>query len=150
MSYEGDLSNFIWPLPLQNLSLLPAGTLRGERSEIRNTSQITGILNRLKKDYRYIVIDIPPVDEVHWAVRLAGKCDGVGLVVEEGDAGRETFQAVKEQLLISKANILGIIMNQKQTSVPVRPYGHYRDQTGIVSQEINHGMILTSGGTQDV
>ncbi|MBN2315343.1 MAG: polysaccharide biosynthesis tyrosine autokinase [Sedimentisphaerales bacterium] len=132
MSYEGDLSDFIWPLPLQNLSLLPAGTLRGNPSEIGDPSRITALLDRLKKDYHYIVIDIPPVDEADWAVRLAGECDGVGLVVEEGNANRETIRTVKEQLVMSKAKILGAVVNQKGGSVPIRPYGYYCDQAGIV------------------
>jgi len=132
LSYEGDLSDFIWPLPLHNLSLLPAGTLRGNPSEIGDPSQITAMLNRLKEDYRYIVIDIPPVDEVDWAVRLAGGCDGVGLVVEEGDTDRETVQGVQEQLVMSKAKLLGVVVNQSGAAVPIRPYGYYCHQPGVI------------------
>jgi capsular exopolysaccharide synthesis family protein len=132
LSYEGDLSDFIWPLPLKNLSLLPAGTLNENLSEMGDPSQIAGMLDRLKEKYRYIVIDIPPVDEVDWAARLAGECDGVGLVVEANKAHWDTVQEAKERLIMSNANILGVVLNKRRTAIPAHPYGHYSQHTGTV------------------
>lgn len=127
LSYEGDWNDFIWPLPLKNLSLLPAGTLNESPLEAGIPSKIGEILDQLKKEYRYIVIDVPSVEQADWAVRLSAACDGVGLVAEADNTHREAVQVVKEQLSISNANILGIVLNETQSSVPDRPYVHYRE-----------------------
>jgi hypothetical protein len=56
----------------------------------------------------------------------------VALVVEADDARWEAVQAVKEQLLMSKANVLGILLNETQSSITGQPYAHYRDPVGTV------------------
>jgi capsular exopolysaccharide synthesis family protein len=123
LSNGHECSNLIRSLPVENLSLLPAGTANGHRLEGPDPTELGKMLNELRKKYRFIVIDVPPVADVNWAVRLAGVCDGVGLVVEAEKSRWEAAQATKEQLLMSKANILGVVLNKRQFSIPGWLYG---------------------------
>jgi len=123
LSNGHDCSDLIRSLPVKNLSLLPAGTANGHRLEGPDPTELKKILSQLKKKYRFIVIDVPAVADVNWAVRLAGVCDGVGLVIEAEKSRWETAQATKEQLLMSRANILGVVLNKRQFSIPGWLYG---------------------------
>ena len=123
LSNGQECGDLIRSLPVENLSLLPAGTANGHRLEGPAPAKLAKMLSGLKKRYRFIVIDVPPVADVNWAVRLAGVCDGVGLVVEAEKSRWAAAQATKEQLLMSKANILGVVLNKRQFSIPGWLYG---------------------------
>ncbi|MFB0525788.1 MAG: GumC family protein, partial [Phycisphaerae bacterium] len=72
----------IVPSPVQNLRILSAGTADGNLSEMFDSEGFTNLLHSIKNEYRFVVVDLPAVNEASWAVRLARLCDGVGLVVE--------------------------------------------------------------------
>jgi capsular exopolysaccharide synthesis family protein len=108
----------IIPSPVQNLDILSAGTANGDPSGIFSSGRLPSFLDSAKKDYRFVVIDLPTVNQASWAVRLASLCDGVALVVEAERSRREVAQRVKEQLLNSRAKVLGIVINKRRFRIP--------------------------------
>ncbi len=106
------------PSPLQNLRILSAGTADGNLSEMFDSKEFTNLLNSIKKDYRFVVVDLPAVNEASWAVRLARLCDGVGLVVEAERSRWEVVQRTKELLVESNANVLGVVINKRRFYIP--------------------------------
>jgi Mrp family chromosome partitioning ATPase len=108
----------ILPSPVQNLDILSAGAANGDPSEIFSSGGLLRLLDSAKKNYRFIVIDLPAVNKASWAVRLASLCDGVALVVEAERSRREVVQRVKEQLVESKANVLGVVINKRRFRIP--------------------------------
>lgn len=108
----------ILPSPVQNLDILSAGAPNGDPSEIFSSGGLLRLLDSAKKNYRFIVIDLPAVNKASWAVRLASLCDGVALVVEAERSRREVVQRVKEQLVESKANVLGVVINKRRFRIP--------------------------------
>lgn len=108
----------ICPSPVQNLDILSAGAPNGDPSEIFSSGGLSRLLDSAKKNYRFIVIDLPAVNKASWAVRLASLCDGVVLVVEAERSRREVVQRVKEQLVESKANVLGVVINKRRFRIP--------------------------------
>jgi capsular exopolysaccharide synthesis family protein len=104
--------------PVENLSLLPAGNLNGDSKECFKPAEWAAAMKRLKKDYRYVIVDLPAINEVKWAVRAASLCDGVGLVIEAERSRWEAILEAKQQLLMSHANILGVILNKRRFPVP--------------------------------
>jgi Mrp family chromosome partitioning ATPase len=99
---------------------MPAGSINrdGDLAGVVKPAELVKLLKLLKKDYRYIVVDMPAIEEVNWVVRVASLCDGVGLVVEAEKCRWEVVQAVKERLLMSKANILGVVLNKRRFPAP--------------------------------
>jgi len=104
--------------PVQNLRILSAGTADGNLSEMFDSEGFTNLLNSIKKDYRFVVVDLPAVNEASWAVRLARLCDGVGLVVEAERSRWEVVQRTKELLVNSNANVLGVVINKRRFYIP--------------------------------
>ena len=111
-------AELIVPSPVENLSLLPAGALNGDSKDAFKPVEWAAALKRLKKDYRYVIVDLPALSEVQWAVRAASLCDGVGLVVEAERSRWEAILEAKQQLLLSNANILGVILTKRRFPVP--------------------------------
>lgn len=108
----------VLPSPVENLSLLPAGTLSGDSLEAFKPAEWAAAIKKLKKEYRYVVVDLPAINEVKWTVRAASLCDGVGLVVEAERSRWEAILEAKQQLLMSHANVLGVILNKRRFPVP--------------------------------
>jgi capsular exopolysaccharide synthesis family protein len=113
-----NIDGVVVPSPVQNLHILSAGTINGDLSEIFDSEKFTSLLDSIKKDYRYVVIDLPAVNEASWALRLARLCDGVGLVVEAERSRWEVAQRTKELLEQSKAKIIGVIINKRRFYIP--------------------------------
>ncbi|MEN6337668.1 MAG: polysaccharide biosynthesis tyrosine autokinase [Phycisphaerales bacterium] len=111
-------AELIRPSPVENLSLLPAGTLDDDSRECFKPDEWAAAMRKLKRDYRYVVVDLPAINEAKWTVRAASLCDGVGLVVEAERSRWEAILEAKQQLLMSHANILGVILNKRRFPVP--------------------------------
>lgn len=108
----------IQSLPTKNVHILSAGALNGNFNEAFDSHKFTEMLNSMKKRYHFVVIDIPPLNEVSSAARLASLCDGTVLVVAAERLRREVMQRAKAQLVESNANILGIVLNKRRFYVP--------------------------------
>ena len=110
--------NAIRKSPIENLSLLPAVHADGNGLDLMRPEELGTILSRLKGQYRYIVMDLPAIEDSNLAVRLAGSCDAVGMVVEAGKSRWQAIRAAKERLMTSGANIIGIVLNKRSFPVP--------------------------------
>jgi Mrp family chromosome partitioning ATPase len=65
-----------------------------------------------------VIVDIPAPTELNTSVYLAGKLDGVVLVIEsEGSDGRMALRT-KQQLVGANANLLGVVLNKRRKHVP--------------------------------
>jgi len=111
-------ANTIQLLPKQNVHILSAGILNGNFAEAFNSDKFTKLLTSMKKHYRFVVIDIPPLNEASSAARMAGLCDGTVLVVAAERLRREVMQRAKTQLMESNANILGVVLNKRRFHIP--------------------------------
>jgi Mrp family chromosome partitioning ATPase len=70
------------------------------------------MLQLLRKEYDYIVIDTPPLGSVIDSVVVAEQCDGVVFVIEAGVISYKLALKVKEQLQKGKVRILGVVLNK--------------------------------------
>lgn len=104
------------------LSLLPAGTLPPNPSELLHSERMLFLLSNLKKRFDLLIIDSPPVLPASDALLLAPRTDGVLLLVKAGHINRHMVSNVVEQLRASKANIVGVVLNQ----VDMQKEGYYK------------------------
>lgn len=104
------------------LSLLPSGTLPPNPSEILGSERMLFLLSNLKKRFDLLIIDSPPVLPASDALLLAPLVDGVALLVKTGQVNRHMVSNVVEQIRASKANIVGVVLNQ----VDMQKEGYYK------------------------
>ena len=79
--------------------------------ELLGSERMEKIINKFKGVYDYIILDLPPVEEVSDALVAAKLADGVLLVVRQDYCNRTSVENAVKQLEFVNAKILGIIFN---------------------------------------
>jgi capsular exopolysaccharide synthesis family protein len=99
---------------------LPVGKIPPDPLVFLQSQKIKEILEELKKDYDYIIIDGVPVLLFAEAPYLAVHTDGVIIVVKYGKTNFKEIEDARDVLLSSGAKIIGAVIN----GVP-KERGHY-------------------------
>jgi polysaccharide biosynthesis protein PslE len=107
----------IWNSPIENLDLMPVGTLNSNRHEI-SSDDMNKLITLLKKDYDCIVLDLPAVNDASYTARLASLCDNVSLVVDAENSRREAVLRAQEKMARLDANVLGVVLNKRRFPIP--------------------------------
>lgn len=109
---KSTINEIIHETYVENLSIIIAGAIPSNPSELLASKQMNTLLEQLKSSYDLIIIDTPPVLMLTDAKVMASKCDGVLLVVEYGKVKRKEGKKVKDELMLAKARLLGVVMNK--------------------------------------
>jgi tyrosine-protein kinase Etk/Wzc len=112
---------------IDGLSLITAGALPPDPSELVGSARMRDILARFGESFDVIVIDSPPVLPVADAAILATLADGALLVVRAGSTNRKAAQLAVQQLEDVDARVLGVVLNDPKAQVPLY------DQYGYMS-----------------
>lgn len=113
--------------PVPTLSVLPAGPRPPNPAQLLSSSAMEAMLRELRKRYKCVVIDSPPVLPVIDAMILSTFVDGVVFVVESGKTVRGAVTRSRKILQNVGAKVVGIVFNK----VNLRhgeyygSYGHY-------------------------
>ena len=91
--------------------ILTAGSIPGNPSELLNSKRMGTLLSTLAKSYSYIVVDLPPIGAVIDAVSLAGRLDGMLVVVRENTCPRSLLDECMQQLDYAGVKVLGFVVN---------------------------------------
>jgi capsular exopolysaccharide synthesis family protein len=92
-----------------DLYVLPAGEATPNPSELLSTTRWVALTEALRREFRFIVFDAPPVGAVadYDVVQLA--CDGVALVVRPDHTNRQL--CLKTFETVPKEKQIGVILN---------------------------------------
>lgn len=112
LANQNSVKEVIMESHIDNLSVIPAGPIPSNPSELLASKYLDLLLSELKQKYDLIIVDTPPVLPLTDAKILAAKCDGVLLVAEQGKVKRNTAKIVNEELMLAKANIIGVVWNK--------------------------------------
>ncbi|OWA37857.1 capsular biosynthesis protein [Saccharibacillus sp. O16] len=97
---------------IPNLSVLTAGTIPPNPSEILGSDHMQELLKDLSAYYDVILIDSPSALEVSDAQILGTMSDGVVLVAHQGKVTKEQLKRVKRGMDHVNAHILGVVLNK--------------------------------------
>ena len=96
---------------VENLDLLPSGPIPPNPSELLGSTMMEKLIEEAKEHYDMIIFDTPPVLAVADSQVLSKFVDGALLVVRSKQTEQEAAGKAKEQLEQSRANILGVVLN---------------------------------------
>lgn len=96
----------------ENFDVLFSGHFPPNPVEILGGSKFKEVLEELKKEYDYIIIDTPPVGAVIDAAVIASNCDGAVLIVAYRKTNRKDAKEAKEQIEKSGCKVLGAVINE--------------------------------------
>jgi succinoglycan biosynthesis transport protein ExoP len=136
-----NLDSVIVPHPtIPNLAAIPTGPLPPNPADLLSSHRVAEAITELRKRFKFIVIDSPPVMAATDAVILSVETDGVLLVVRSGETPKEAFTRTRDLLVSVKCNILGVVLNAVDSRSPdyYYSYRYYPYSYGYGPQEAAH------------
>src|SRR6266481_6010329 len=126
------------PHPLiPNLVAIPTGPLPPNPADLLSSHKLADALRELRSQYKFIVIDSPPIMAATDAVILSVQTDGVVLVVRSGETPKEAFTRARDLLTSVKCRLLGVVLNAVDSTAPdyYYSYRYYPYSYGYGPQE---------------
>ncbi|MDF2543543.1 MAG: tyrosine protein kinase [Herbinix sp.] len=102
----------IYETNIKNLSMIFAGPVPPNPAELLGNKYSTTLIDELRDEYDYVIIDTPPLGSVIDSAIIAAKSDGAILVVEANSHSYRMIASVKTQLEKAGCKILGAVLNK--------------------------------------
>ncbi len=110
------------------LDCITSGSIPPNPAELLASDSMRALIEKLKDEYDYVLIDSPPVTVVTDAVALSGLVSGIILIVREGYTNHESIEQALNLLKIANAKLLGFFINDID-AMSIN-YGSYRSAYG--------------------
>lgn len=115
---DNSLKDVIKQTRLKNLSVITSGIPHTNPFSIYKSQLLDSIIEQLKTHYDWVLFDSPPITTYNDSTSLAGKVDGVLMVVQAEKTRWEVAQSAKERIENGKAKILGVVLNKRKKHIP--------------------------------
>ncbi len=109
MSFDQVVVRDVLGLPLD---LLLCGPIPPNPSRLLLSREFQALLEKVRKEYDYVILDAPPCLTIADASIIGGFSDGILLVVQAGRARSESIQRAYANLRQLKLNVLGVVLNR--------------------------------------
>jgi polysaccharide biosynthesis transport protein len=116
-----ELSGLVRTTRIPNLSVVPSGPLPPNPPALLARADLGVALSQLKRHYRWVLVDSPPVAAVTDALLLAQHADATVLVVQQNKVDRAMVKRALGALRKVTPNVIGAVLN----AVDVRTKGYY-------------------------
>lgn len=107
----------------QNLTVITAGHRVPNPSEVLGSKRMGRFLEQARKEFSYIIIDLPPVAVASEMIPLCNLSDGVLYVVDAKNADKRRVKTAINDLKRNGGNVIGLVMNKVDMSDEKR-YGY--------------------------
>ena len=95
----------------ENLTIITAGKIPPNPSEMLASRAMTAFIEEMKKEFKYIILDTPPLQAVTDAQVLSTKADGVLLVVRAGSTKKEMVLNSVDLIKKVQGKVIGTVLN---------------------------------------
>lgn len=100
----------------ENLTIITAGKIPPNPSEMLASRAMAAFIEEMKEDFKYIILDTPPLQAVTDAQVLSTKADGVLLVVRAGKTKKETVLNSVDLIKKVQGKVIGTVLNGVENS----------------------------------
>src|SRR5438132_8177395 len=137
---------------IPNLAAIPTGPLPPNPADLLSSHKLADALRQLRSQYKFIVIDSPPIMAATDAVILSVQTDGVLLVVRSGETPKEAFTRARDLLVSVKCHLLGVVLNAVDSNAPdyYYSYRYYPYSYGYGPQETAELYAATDDRSQEI
>jgi capsular exopolysaccharide synthesis family protein len=109
---------------ITNLAAIPTGPVPPNPADLLSSRRLAELIQELRKRYKFVVIDSPPVMAATDAVILSVLVDGVLMVARSHDTPKEAFTRARDLLMSVNSRILGVVLNAVDSSAPNYYYSY--------------------------
>ena len=106
-----------------NLYVLAPGNTSPGPAELLSTSKWLDVVETLRSEFRFVVIDAPPIGAVAEYELLQAASDGVVLVVRQDHTNRQLW--IKALDMVPKTKQLGVVINCAEPWFLWKTHGYY-------------------------
>jgi capsular exopolysaccharide synthesis family protein len=137
---------------IPNLAAIPTGPLPPNPADLLTSHKLTEAIVELRKKYKFVVIDSPPIMVATDAVILSVQADAVLLVVRSGETPKEAFTRTRDLLSSVKCHLLGVVLNAVNPRAPdyYYSYRYYPYSYGYGPQETGETVRGESASREQV
>ncbi|WP_232101713.1 CpsD/CapB family tyrosine-protein kinase [Paenibacillus sp. URB8-2] len=107
-----EFDEIVYPTNIDGLTVIPGGSPMPGAADLLDSQAMKELLERAKAEYTVILIDSPAVLDSPDAIALAGRCDGVVLILRSGKTQQKNAFEAKRLLDFGKVKILGSLLNR--------------------------------------
>lgn len=135
------LEEAMWSDAKTNMVFLPMVKRRPilSSSELLTTEQMRMLLDRLRKTYDYVIVDLPPLTPVVDVRATSALVDGFVLVVEWGGTKIDVVQHALHTAPNVYENVIGVVLNKTNIKSMAR-YDAYRSDYYSDSHYAHYGL----------
>jgi capsular exopolysaccharide synthesis family protein len=135
LMYGEDISKFINRIDTLNIDVMTSGKIPGNPSELLHSNVMKETVESLKGKYDYVFFDSPPVVPVTDAIVMSSYIEGAVLVIASGKLEIDMAKKVKESLVASGIEILGVVLNKipMNDSKAYQSYYYYYEESATES-----------------
>lgn len=132
LSGMSEYEDVIYETNIPNGHIVPVATLLENPSALLEDPRLEELLDRLAEDYRYVIIDTPPLDSISDGALIASLSDGAVLVVRCGETPKTLVRQSLQQLDRVGCPILGTVLNRAEikSGAYKKYYGRYGKKYG--------------------
>ncbi len=123
MGRDDDIEHYKSTL-LDTWYIMPSGDIPPNPSELLGSKRMESVLESLREQFDYIVVDLPPVNIVSDALSISNLITGMIVVIREEYTEKKELEHCFRLLKLSNVNILGCVMNE--TGSGGGGYGKYK------------------------
>lgn len=125
-----EYSDVVYETNIKNADIVPCTNLLENPSSLLEDPRFKELFEKLSEDYRYIIVDSPPLVDVSDGAMVASLCDGAILVVGSGGTSKSLVQQSVNQLARANCRMLGMVLNKAEVTSHsyykyYRKYGKY-------------------------
>jgi capsular exopolysaccharide synthesis family protein len=120
-----DLESIIHPTKVENLSILTAGGLAPNPSELLGSDAMSKLIDQLEKEYDMVLFDSPPIVAVTDASMISGELDAIAMVVKAGQTERSAVDRALDTISNVRAPLIGAILNGASQESLGGKYAYY-------------------------
>lgn len=115
LSGLAEYEDVVYETNVENGYIIPSINPLENPLSLFEDTRFSELLDRLSEDYRYVLIDSPPICSVADGSLVASMCDGALLVVRSGATSKELVRQSIKQLDYVGCRLLGTVLNRAET-----------------------------------
>jgi len=103
---------------IENLFVIPSGDTTVAPLTLFRSPAFESFMGEMSAYFAHIVIDVPPLQDAPESLLLAGKSDGVILVLDSERTRRKVAQRLVEKIRGNGGKVLGTVLNRRRYFIP--------------------------------
>lgn len=123
LSGIAEYDDVVYNTNVENGYFIPCTNVLENPTVLLEDPKFKELLDKLSDEFRYVIIDSPPLDNVADGALIASMCDGAVMVVRSGFVSKKIIKQAVGQLDRVGCKLLGTVLNRVPKSK--KKYGKY-------------------------